>query len=122
MAAFGSMGAMGRQGILPVSIKDKATLYQCYMSFVRGGGLFVQTNKRYNLGDEVFLLLSLPEETERLATTGKVVWITPLAAQGNRPAGIGVQFAENSEGDNVRTKIETALAGSLGGDKPTHTM
>lgn len=122
MAAFGNMGGMGRQGILPVAIKDKATLYQCYMSFVRGGGLFVQTNKRYNLGDDVFMLLTLPEETERLATTGRVVWITPLAAQGNRPAGIGVQFAENAEGENVRTKIEALLAGSLGGDKPTHTM
>lgn len=122
MAAFGNMGAMGRQGILPVAIKDKATLYQSYMSFVKGGGLFVQTNKRYNLGDEVFLLLSLPEESERLATTAKVVWITPLAAQGNRPAGIGVAFTENADGENVRTKIETALAGALGGDKPTSTM
>lgn len=122
MAAFGNMGAMGRQGILPVSIKDKSSLYQCYLSFVKGGGLFVHTNKRYNLGDEVFLLLSLPEEAERLATTARVVWITPLAAQGNRPAGIGVQFTENAEGENVRTKIETALAGALGGDKPTHTM
>jgi type IV pilus assembly protein PilZ len=57
-----------------------------------------------------------------VATTGRVVWITPIAAQGNRPAGIGVQFAENADGDNARTKIETLLAGLQGGDKPTHTM
>jgi type IV pilus assembly protein PilZ len=115
-------GGAGRQGILPVVIKDKNTLYQSYKSFVRGGGLFVPTNKRYNLGDEVFLLMSLPEETERVATTGRVVWITPIAAQGNRPAGIGVQFTESADGDNARTKIETLLAGLQGGDKPTYTM
>jgi type IV pilus assembly protein PilZ len=113
---------MGRQGILPVVIKDKHTLYQSYMSFVKGGGLFVPTNKRYNLGDEVFLLLNLPEETERVATTGTVVWITPVAAQGNRPAGIGVKFTENADGDTARTKIETLLAGMQGGEKPTFTM
>ncbi|TAN06290.1 MAG: pilus assembly protein PilZ [Rhodanobacteraceae bacterium] len=115
-------GGMGRQGILPIVIKDKHTLYQSYMSFVKGGGLFVQTNKRYNLGDEVFLLVSLPEATERVATTGRVIWITPIAAQGNRPAGIGVQFTESADGDNARTKIETLLAGLQGGDKPTFTM
>jgi type IV pilus assembly protein PilZ len=121
MAVSGG-GGMGRQGILPVVIKDKHTLYQSYMSFVKGGGLFVPTNKRYNLGDEVFLLMSLPDETERVATTGRVVWITPIAAQGNRPAGIGVQFTESADGDNARTKIETLLAGLQGGDKPTYTM
>ena len=120
MAVFG--GGAGRQGVLPVSIKDKETLYQSYMSFVRGGGLFVPTNKRYNLGDDVFVMLSLPGESERLATTARVVWITPIAAQGNRPAGVGVQFTENADGDNVRTKIETLLAGQVGGDKPTSTM
>jgi len=122
MAMAGGAGGMGSQGILPVVIKDKQTLYQSYMSFVKGGGLFVPTNKRYNLGDEGFLLMTLPEETERVATTGRVVWITPIAAQGNRPAGIGVQFTESADGDNARTKIETLLAGLQGGEKPTHTM
>jgi type IV pilus assembly protein PilZ len=122
MAMAGGAGGMGSQGILPVVIKDKHTLYQSYMSFVKGGGLFVPTNKRYNLGDEVFLLMTLPEETERVATTGRVVWITPIAAQSNRPAGIGVQFTESADGDNARTKIETLLAGLQGGEKPTHTM
>jgi type IV pilus assembly protein PilZ len=117
-----SVGAIGSQGILPVVIRDKATLYQSYMSFVKGGGLFVPTNKRYNLGDEVFLLMTLPEDTERVATTGRVVWITPIAAQGGHPAGIGVQFTDSADGDNARTKIETLLAGMQGGGKPTYTM
>jgi type IV pilus assembly protein PilZ len=53
---------------------------------------------------------------------GKVVWVTPTGAQGNRTAGIGVQLAETPEGDAIRGKIEATLAGILTSDKPTHTM
>ena len=62
------------------------------------------------------------EEKDRLPVAGKVVWVTPPGAQGNRAAGIGVQFADSAEGEAVRHKIETILAGTLNADKPTHTM
>ncbi len=111
-----------RQGILSLAVKDKAQLYNAYMPYIRHGGIFVPTSKRYFLGDEVFLLLSLPESSERLPVAGKVVWVTPPGAQGNRTAGIGVQFADTSEGETVKGKIEALLAGALNADKPTHTM
>ena len=113
---------MPRQGILSLAIKDKGALYNAYMPFVKGGGLFVPTNKRYNLGDEVFILLSLMEEKDRLPVAGKVIWITPPGSQGNRAAGIGVQFSDSAEAETVKGKIETILAGTLDSDKPTHTM
>ena len=117
------MSAMNaRQGILSLAVKDKAALYGAYMPFVKNGGVFVPTPKRYFLGDEVFLLLTLPESSDRLPVAGKVVWVTPVGAQGNRAAGIGVQFAENGEGEAIKNRIETMLAGSLNGEKPTHTM
>lgn len=115
-------GGGARQGILNLAIKDKAALYSAYMPFIKSGGIFVQTPKRYFLGDEVFLLLTLPESTERLPVAGKVVWVTPAGAQGNRPAGIGVQFPDTPEGEAVRGKIETLLAGQLGADRGTYTM
>lgn len=115
-------GAGARQGILSLAIKDKASLYNAYMPFLKGGGIFVPTTKRYALGDEVFLLLTLMEDKDRLPVAGKVVWITPPGAQGNRTAGIGVQFAESTEAETVKGKIETHLAGTLESDKPTHTM
>ncbi len=115
-------GAGARQGILSLAIKDKASLYQAYMPFVKGGGIFIPTTKRYGLGDEVFILLSLLEDKDRLPVAGKVIWVTPPGAQGNRAAGIGVQFADTSEAEMVKTKIETLLAGMLDSDKPTHTM
>lgn len=111
-----------RQGILSLSIKDKAALYNAYMPFIRQGGIFVPTNRRYFIGDEVFLLLILPDSSERLPVAGKVVWVTPTGAQGNRAAGIGVQFADTAEGEAVKNKIETTLAGILNADQPTQTM
>ncbi|MCD9031077.1 PilZ domain-containing protein [Luteimonas sp. Y-2-2-4F] len=119
---MGSTGAGARQGILSLAVKDKAQLYGAYMPYLKSGGIFVPTPKRYFIGDEVFLLLTLPESNERLPVAGKVIWVTPPGAQGNRVAGIGVQFADTGEGETVRGKIETLLAGTLAAEKPTHTM
>lgn len=113
-------GGGGRSGILSLTIKDKAVLYSAYMPFVRNGGLFIPTSKVYKLGDEVFMLLSLMEEPDKYPVAGKVVWITPRNAGGNRAAGIGIQF--NDQDDTVRRKIEAYLAGSGQSDRPTHTM
>lgn len=116
------IGGAARQGILSFAIKDKSGLYNAYMPFVKGGGIFVPTAKRYNVGDEVFILLTLLDDKERLPVAGKVCWVTPAGSQGNRTAGIGVQFNDSAEGESVRGKIETLLAGILNSDKPTHTM
>ena len=110
-----------RQGILSLTIKDKNALYADYMQFVKNGGLFIPTNKKYRLGDEVFMLLTLMEETERIPVAGKIIWVTPIGAEGNRAAGIGVQFSDQ-DGGVARNKIETYLAGALKSDRPTHTM
>ena len=110
----------GRNGILSLTIKDKAVLYSAYMPYLEHGGLFVPTNKPYKIGDEVFMLLNLMDEPEKTPIAGKVVWITPKGAQGNRTAGIGVQFSE--EDATANSKIENHLAGSLESDRPTHTM
>ena len=119
MAASKPQGA--RQGILSLTIKDKNALYAAYMQFVSNGGLFIPTTKRYQLGDEVFMLLTLMDESERIPVAGKVVWITPAGSEGNRAAGIGVQFSEQ-DGGVARNKIEGYLAGALQSERPTHTM
>ncbi|KAB7627610.1 PilZ domain-containing protein [Alkalilimnicola sp. S0819] len=110
-----------RQGILSLTIKDKNALYAAYMPYIRNGGLFVPNNNSYSLGDEVFILLSLMDEAEKFPVVGKVVWMTPKGSQGNRTAGIGLQFTDK-DGGPARTKIETYLAGALDSDRPTHTM
>lgn len=107
-------------GILSLTIKDKAVLYAAYMPFLDHGGLFIPTNKPYGLGDEVFMLLNLMDEIEKIPVAGKVVWVTPKGAQGNRSAGIGVQFSNVD--DTANKKIETYLAGAVHSDRATHTM
>ena len=109
-----------RSGILSLTIKDKAVLYSAYMPYLENGGLFVPTNKPYKVGDEVFMLLNLMDEAEKIPIAGKVVWVTPKGAQGNRTAGIGVQFSDQDA--NANSRIENHLAGSLNSDRPTHTM
>ncbi|HYW93891.1 MAG TPA: PilZ domain-containing protein [Gammaproteobacteria bacterium] len=110
-----------QQGILTLTIKDKSALYVAYMPFVKNGGLFIPTNKSYTVGDEVFILLTLMDQAERLPVAGRVIWVTPRGAQGKRTAGIGVQFSAQDGGDTQK-KIETYLAGALSADRPTHTM
>ncbi len=110
-----------RQGILSLTIRDKSALYAAYMPFVKNGGLFIPTSKTYNLGDEVFMLLTLMDSKEKLPVAGRVVWITPRGSQGNKTAGIGVQFSELDKGA-TRHKIENQLAGALKSERATHTM
>ena len=111
----------GRQGILSLTIKDINALYAAYMPFVTNGGLFIPTNKHYDIGDDVFLLLTLMNEKDRLPVAGKIIWVTPVGAEGNRAAGIGVQFSKQ-DGGQAHNKIETYLAGALKWERPTHTM
>ena len=63
-----------RPGILSLTIKDKSALYAAYMPFVKGGGLFIPTKKHYRLGDEVFMLLTLMDESEKIPVAGRIVW------------------------------------------------
>lgn len=110
-----------RQGIVTVAFKDKNALYAAYMPFVKHGGLFIETPKNYQLGDEIFLLLTLLDSPEKFPIAGRIAWITPKGAQGNRVAGVGVQFS-NIDGGAARNKIEAQLAGMLQAERDTHTM
>lgn len=110
-----------RPTVLSLTIKDKSALYAAYMPFLRSGGLFVPTNKKYRMGEEVYMLLTLLEDQDKVPVAGKVVWITPVGAQGNRAAGVGVQFSDK-DSNKARSKIETLLGSVLKSERPTHTM
>lgn len=112
---------MAKPGLLTLTIKDKSALYLAYMPFIRNGGLFIPTASTYKIGDEVFMLLNLMGEEDKIPVAGSVIWMTPKGAQGKRMAGIGVQFSEQDNG-STQKKIDNYLAGALNGDKATHTM
>ncbi len=115
------MAEAPRQSILSLSIKEKHALFMAYMPFINEGGLFIPTDKNYQLGEEVFMLLNLMEEPERLPIAGSIIWKTPVGAEANRVAGIAVQFNGQDEG-KARAKIENYLAGALAAERPTHTL
>ena len=111
-----------RPGVLSLSIKEKSALFAAFMPFVKGGGLFIPTNKHYKMGEEVFMLLTLMEDPAKIPVSGKVVWVTPPGAHGSRTQGVGVQFTANESGKAAHNKIEGLLGGSLKSSRPTHTM
>ena len=110
-----------KPSVLSLAIKDKAALYSAYMPYVKSGGLFIPTNKSFNINEEVFMLLSLINDPVKLKVVGKVIWLTPTTS-ANRPQGIGVQFSEKDGGLEVRNKIESLLGSTLKSNRPTHTM
>jgi len=109
-----------QQAVLTLTIKDKSALHRAFMSFLQNGGLFVPATGSYRLGDDVFLLLTLMDEPEKLPVAGRVVWITLEGAPGNRQAGIGTAFS--GEDVAITSKIEDYLAGSLTSEQVTHTL
>ena len=105
-----------QQSILSVTTRDKSALYGAYMSFLQNGGLFVPTTRPYRLGDGVFLLLPLMDDPEKLPAAGRVVWVTPKGAQGNRQTDIVEEFSD--EDVTIIAKIKNYLAGSLISGRP----
>jgi type IV pilus assembly protein PilZ len=79
MSGF-SLGGIG-QGILSLTIKDANVLHAAYMPYVENGGLFIPTTKKYHIGDDVFVLLTLIDEPEKFPISGKVVWLTPKGTE-----------------------------------------
>jgi len=111
-----------RPGAISLNIKEKSILYAAYMPFVRGGGIFIPTARSYKLGDEIFMLISLMEDPNKLPVAGRVIWVTPPGCHGNRVQGVGVQFKDDESGAVAKSRIETLLSGQLQLNRPTHTL
>lgn len=111
-----------RPSVLSLAIKEKAALYAAYMPFLKNGGVFVPTNKVYNLGDEIYLILALMDDPQKYPIAGKVAWVTPAAANNNKAQGIGVHFPDDETGNRARLRIEEILGAALRSSRATHTL
>ncbi len=92
------------------------------MPLLTDGGLFVPTTREYRLGEDIYLLLSLPDDPQRFPVAGKVAWITPANASGGRTQGVGVRFPNDEKSRQVKLKIEELLGTTLQSAKPTQTL
>src|SRR5690606_17721623 len=97
-------------------------LYAAYMPFLKAGGLFIPTKKKFSMGDYLNLMITLPGSAEKNEVECHVVWITPVGSPGNKAAGIGVEFSNDPEGEEFRRKIEVLLAPKSKSTDATHTM
>jgi type IV pilus assembly protein PilZ len=99
-----------RPGALSLNIREKSILYAAYMPFLKRCGIFNPTTKHCRLGDEIFMLIALMGDANKIPAAGKVVWITPAGSHGSKAQGIGVQFSDDEVGPTARIKIESSCA------------
>lgn len=106
---------------LKYAITTKEDLRKSYMPYVKGGGIFIPTDKKLVLGDEVFIMLSLMDEKDKpYPVAGKVVWMNTSISK-DKPIGVGVQFSSGTDADALKNRIEILLVG-VKEDIPSYTM
>jgi type IV pilus assembly protein PilZ len=111
-----------RPSVIQLVFREKGALYAAYIPLFTEGGLFVPTNRQYRLSDDIYLLLSLPDDPQRYPVAGKVGWITPANASGGRTAGVGVRFPTDEKARLLKLRIEAALGTQIASSKPTQTV
>ncbi len=114
--------AGARPSVIQLAFKEKGALYAAYMPVFIDGGLFVPTNREYRLGEDVYLLLALPDDNQRYPVAGKIAWLTPANASGGRTQGIGVRFPADEKSRLIKNKIEEILGTQISSSKPTQTI
>ncbi|MEN9538531.1 MAG: hypothetical protein RLZZ126_766 [Pseudomonadota bacterium] len=113
---------MPRPSVIQLAIKEKAALFAAYVPYFTEGGIFIPTSREYKLGDDVYVLLSLPDDPQRYPVAGKVAWVTPARASGSRTQGVGILFPRDEKSRSLRLKIEEILGAHLSSDRPTQTF
>ena len=111
-----------RPSVIQLASKEKAALYAAYIPLFAEGGIFIPTAREYKLGDDIYVLLSLPEDPQRYPVAGKVAWVTPAKAAGSRTQGVGIQFPKDEKSKHLKLKIEEILGALVGLDRPTQTI
>lgn len=111
-----------RPSVIQLVFREKGALYAAYIPLFTDGGLFVPTNRTYRLNEDIYLLISLPDDAQRYPVAGRVGWITPANASGGRTAGVGVRFPGDEKARLLKLRIEEALGTLIASHKPTQTV
>ncbi len=114
--------ASARPSVIQLVFREKGALYAAYIPLLTDGGLFVPTQRAYRLGEDIYLLLSLPDDPQRYPVAGRVAWITPANASGGRTQGVGVRFPADDKTRLLKLKIEEILGTQISSSRPTQTV
>ncbi|MBU0590048.1 MAG: PilZ domain-containing protein [Gammaproteobacteria bacterium] len=111
-----------RPSVIQLAIKEKAALYAAYIPLFAEGGIFIPTTREYQLGNDIYVLLSLPDDPQRYPVAGRVAWVTPAKASAPRTQGVGIQFPKDEKSLLLKHKIEEILGTHLASERPTQTI
>ncbi len=114
--------AQTRSSVLQLVFREKGALYAAYVPVLADGGLFVPTTRECRLGDEMYLLVTLPDDPQRYPVAGKVAWLTPANALGGRTQGVGVRFPSDDKSRLLKSRIEELLGTMTQSARPTQTV
>jgi type IV pilus assembly protein PilZ len=86
------------------------------------GGIFIPTTRDYKLGDDVYVLLSLPDDPS--ATRSRARWpgSRQRAARPTVHRAWASVFPSDEKSKLLKIKIEEILGAHLGSDRPTQTI
>lgn len=110
--------------MMSLRLESKPIIYSSYMSFVEYGGVFLPTDDKFEMGEEVLLVLELvgPGKAEKLFIKTNVCWINANPSASGRPKGIGLAFTNDESGLKAKAIIEAILSGLLHNERATYTL
>ena len=110
--------------ILQLRLESKPVIYASYMSFLEYGGVFLPTDDKFDMGEEILLVLELVGlgKTEKIFIKTNVCWINANPSASGRPKGIGLAFGSDESGLKAKTIFENILSGLLHNERPTYTL
>ena len=85
-----------------------------------GGGLFVPSRLSVKLGEEVFVVATLPDNPQKVPLKGKVVWVSQHQ-NGISVPGFGIQLS-GEKGVYYKSEAEKILAGLKSEGRTSYTM
>lgn len=110
--------------MLQLRLESKPIIYMSYMSFLEYGGVFLPSNDKFTMGEEVLLVLELvgPARTDKLFIKSNVCWINANPSASGRPKGIGLAFSSDDSGVKAKALFEAILSGLLANERATYTL
>ncbi len=90
--------------VLRVNFRDRSDCLDATENLSRGG-LFVQTDERFSVGQRVELTVGFPGLLEPVALRGEVVWVRPSREQ--TAGGVGLRVADEAD----RRRLDEVLGG-----------
>jgi type IV pilus assembly protein PilZ len=121
-SAAAAAATAARPSVIQLSIKEKGALYAAYIPIFADGGIFIPSVREHSLGDDIYVIITLLDDPQRYPIAGKVAWITPARASGNRTQGVGIKFPKDEKSAQLKSRIEEILGDLLHSERSTQTV